>query len=151
MHNIKLLQRRSIFTMSEKFKMNFIKGTYWFGIIADALWVAGLVSPKVFGFLTGAPDFDPDIQVRLIMGIGASLMTGWTALLIWALQKPVERRGVLLLTACPVVTGLFFVALIGLQDGSSANLLLVIKTILLFITMTTSYFLAGKLEKQGAA
>jgi hypothetical protein len=134
--------------MNDQKKMTFIRSTYWLGIAADALWVVGLLSPKVFGFLTGTPDFYPDIQVRLIMGIGASLMTGWTLLLYWALQKPIERRGVLLLTACPVVVGLFIVALIGLQDGSSANLLLLIKTVVLFTSMSTSYFLAGKMEKQ---
>lgn len=127
-------------------RMKFIKGTYWLGIVADSLWIAGLLSPKVFGFLTGAPDFNPDLQVRLIMGIGASLMTGWTFLLIWGLQKPIERKGILLLTACPVVTGMFVVALLGLQDGGPENFLLLIKTVVLFISMSTSYYLAGKLE-----
>jgi len=40
------------------------------------------------------------------MMIGVSLMLGWTALLIWADRKPIERRAVLLLTVCPVVIGL---------------------------------------------
>jgi hypothetical protein len=32
------------------------------------------------------------------MGYGASLMLGWTALLIWAYQKPLERKVVAALT-----------------------------------------------------
>jgi len=42
----------------------------------------------------------------LMIGIGAALMAGWTCLLIWADRKPVERRGVLLLTIVPVIAGL---------------------------------------------
>jgi hypothetical protein len=60
----------------------FIKVPYWLGIFADALWVAGLFSPVIFGILTGTPDFDPDLQTRLIMAIGGSLMAGWTLLIL---------------------------------------------------------------------
>jgi len=38
--------------------------------------------------------------------MGASLMLGWTALLLWADRRSVERRSVLILTAFPVVVGL---------------------------------------------
>ena len=40
------------------------------------------------------------------MGMGASLMLGWTALLLWADRKPLARKGVLLLTVFPVIAGL---------------------------------------------
>jgi hypothetical protein len=40
------------------------------------------------------------------MGMGASLMLGWTALLLWADRSPMERKGVLLLTVLPVIAGL---------------------------------------------
>ena len=40
------------------------------------------------------------------MGMGASLMLGWTALLLWADRLPVDRRGVLLITVVPVIVGL---------------------------------------------
>ncbi len=96
--------------------------------------------------LTGNPDFTPDLQVRLIMGIGGSLMTGWTLLLVWALQKPVERRFVILLTAIPVVFGMFIISLIGFLDGNTTNILLIIKTIVLMTSMVSSYILAGKAE-----
>ncbi len=41
------------------------------------------------------------------MGLGASLMFGWTVLLLWAYRRPMERRGVLLITIFPVIVGLF--------------------------------------------
>jgi hypothetical protein len=43
---------------------------------------------------------------RYALAVGAALMLGWTFLLIWADRKPVERRGVLLLTIFPVKVGL---------------------------------------------
>jgi hypothetical protein len=38
--------------------------------------------------------------------IASSLMWGWTLLLVWADQKPMERKGILLLTTFPVIFGL---------------------------------------------
>lgn len=37
---------------------------------------------------------------------GAPLMSGWTALLLWADRRPLERRGVLPITIAPVLAGL---------------------------------------------
>lgn len=124
-----------------------IKSAYWVGIIADAVWAVGLLFPGIFGILTGRPEFSPDLPVRVIMGIGASLMTGWTVLLAWAVRKPVERRGVLLITAFPVVFGLLIVALISFRAGNTSYLWIVIKTVILFIVMIASYFLASKIAK----
>ena len=129
---------------SQKTVSSLIKTPYWLGIVADALWAAGLFFPAVFGILTGRTDFNPDLQVRLIMGIGGTLMTGWTLLLLWAVQRPVERSFILLLTAFPVVTGMFVIALIGYLDGNPTNLWLIIKTIVLIISMVTGFFLAQK-------
>ena len=124
--------------------MFLIKLAYWLGIGADALWEIGLLFPTVFGMLTGQPDFDPDVQIRLIMGIGGSLMTGWTLLLLWAIKKPIERRFVILLTAFPVVFGLTVVTYIGYAGGNTFNLWILIKNSILIIAMLTSYILAGK-------
>ena len=132
--------------MNEQQQLVMIKLAYWLGIGADALWTVGLLVPGIFGILTGTPDFQPDLQVKLIMGIGASLMAGWTCLLVWAVRKPIERRGVILLTAFPVVFGLFVVAFVGFLGGNTANLWLLIKTTILFFAMVTSYILAGKIE-----
>ena len=130
-------------------KMLFIKGTYWIGIGVDALWAVGLFFPSVFALLVGRPDFNVDLQVRLAMGVGGSLMTGWTFLLLWAFLKPVERRGVLLLTACPVIVGIFTMALIGVIDGNTSSIWVLIKTFSLFIAMLCSYYFAAKMDRQG--
>ena len=92
--------------MNEQKRILLIKVAYWLGIGADALWAVGLLFPKIFGILVGRLDFNPDFQTQIIMGIGGSLMTGWTFLLLWAVRKPIERRVVILLTAFPVVFGM---------------------------------------------
>ena len=86
-----------------KKRLFLIKIAYWLGIGADALWAVGLLFPQMFVILMGNPDFDPDLQTRIIMGIGGTLMTGWTFLLLWAVRELIERRVVILLTAFPVV------------------------------------------------
>ncbi len=133
--------------MKEQTGMLLIKFAYWMGICADALWAVGLLFPQVFGILTGRPDFSPDLQVRLIMGMGGSLMTGWALLLLWAVKAPVERRVVSLLTAFPVVFGLFIVALVGFLEGNSFNIWILIKTAILFVLMVTGYILAEKMAR----
>ncbi|MFC2104376.1 hypothetical protein ACFLS4_03375 [Bacteroidota bacterium] len=83
----------------QKKKMFLIKLPYWLGISADALWAIGLLIPTAYGYLTGNPDFNPSFETRQIMGIAGTIMTGWTFLLIWAVRKPIERRGVILYCA----------------------------------------------------
>ena len=134
--------------MNETKNMFLIKIAYWLGIGADALWAVGLLFPKIFGILTGQLDFNPDLQVRLIMGIGGALMTGWTFLLLWAVKQPIERRAVILLTAFPVVFGLSVVALIGFLVGNTSNIWILIKNSILIISMITSYMLASKAAKE---
>jgi hypothetical protein len=44
-------------------------------------------------------------------------MLGWTALLIWADRKPLERKGVLLLTVFPVITGIVLTGITAVLAG----------------------------------
>ena len=133
--------------MHEQSRMFFIKIAYWLGIGADALWAVGLLFPQVFGILTGRPDFNPDLQIRLIMGIGGSLMIGWTFLLLWAVRQPIKRRFVILITAF-VAFGLFIVAFIGFLEGNTSNIWILTKNTILIISMVTSYILARNMDKQ---
>ncbi len=149
----KTMQSRQLNTASDNTihaskSMFVIKLTYWLGIGADALWALGLLIPQVYAVLVGTPDFAPDFQTRQLMLLGGSLMTGWTFLLIWALQKPVERRGVLLLTAFPVIFGLFFTTANGIANGNRVLYWALAKLIVLIIAMVSSYLLAGKLAHQ---
>ena len=128
-------------------KLFLIKIAFWLGIGADAFWAVVLLFPKFYGILFGLSDYNPDLQTRLILGIGGTLMTGWTFLLLWAVRKPIERRAVILLTAFPVVFGMFIVALIGYLEGNASNIWILIKTVILFMSMVLSYILASNMNK----
>jgi hypothetical protein len=82
---------------------------YWTGAVLDALSAfAMLYSPFYVSVnLADAANFVPGAEYRYAMAHGAALMIGWTVLLIWADRKPLERRGVLIITAFPVVVGLY--------------------------------------------
>ena len=134
--------------MTERRKMRIIQTAYWLGIVADALWAVALVYPPLYGILTGNPDFDPDLPYRLTMGIGASLMAGWTFLLAWAAIQPVERRGVLLLTVFPVIAGLARVSIVGIVYGGATNYWILGKISILAISMLGAYHLADKIAKE---
>jgi hypothetical protein len=122
-----------------------IRIAYWLGIGADVLWAVGLFVPRVFGILTGRSGFNPNWELRSAMAVGGVLMTGWTFLLIWAIRKPIERRFVILLTAFPVVFGLFVVAFADILNGNTFEIWILIKTAILFSFMINSYILAGKM------
>lgn len=83
-----------------------LRGCYWFGAIFDGALVVPMLAPSVAGRMFGIEGFNPGADYRYAMMVGASLMLGWTALLIWADREPVERKAVLILTVFPVVLGL---------------------------------------------
>ena len=126
-------------------KLWLIKLPYWMGVAADALWAIALFFPSVFGALTGVNGFSPDWQMQSVMAIGGVLMGGWTLLLVWAVQRPAERRFVILLTAV-VVAALFLLTLINVLKGNTSEYWILIKCLVLFGAMLTSYSLAGETD-----
>jgi lipopolysaccharide assembly outer membrane protein LptD (OstA) len=79
---------------------------YWVGAIFDGIVVLPMLFPPIAEAIFGIQHFNPGTDYRYAMGVGASLMIGWTILLLWADRKPVKRKDILLLTLFPVVTGL---------------------------------------------
>ncbi|CQD19761.1 hypothetical protein BN1232_04663 [Mycobacterium lentiflavum] len=79
---------------------------YWTGAVVDAAMVIPLLVPGVAAAMLGVNPFAPGADYRYVAGLSAALMAGWAALLVWADREPVARRGILLLTVCPVVLGL---------------------------------------------
>ena len=79
---------------------------YWVGAIVDAAAGVQMLSPRLFAFMMGLKDFRPGAEYAYAMGMGAALMFGWTALLLWADRAPLARRDVLALTVFPVIAGL---------------------------------------------
>jgi len=87
------------------------------GAVTDALALAPMLAPSVAKLLWGF--HDDSGAYRFAMGYGASLMLGWTVLLIWAYRRPLERRAVAALTAL-VICGLVLTEVAAVLSGQLA-------------------------------
>ena len=79
---------------------------YLVGAVFDAIFGTLLLFPSVLADVVGLPEVPSHVPERVALTMTASLLWGWTGLLLWGLRSPVERRGVLLLTISPVIAGL---------------------------------------------
>jgi hypothetical protein len=84
------------------------------GAVADAFFGVAMVYPALLQAALKIPQMEVTVETRSALGMGAALMFGWTVLLLWANVKPLERRGVLIITVFPVITGLALTTLYGL-------------------------------------
>ena len=122
-----------------KTQILWLRVSYWTGAIADGYATYLMLFPKI----------SAGVEYRYALGMAASLMLGWTFLLIWADRKPLARRTVLLLTAFPVVSGILLADVYAIYSGlisfekalPSAIFLMV-----LIILFSYSYFNARNLE-----
>ena len=85
--------------------IRWLRVSYWVGAIADAIATVVMLVPELGRRVYGVSGLEVTADYRYAMGLGASLMFGWTVLLLWADRKPVERRGVLMITVL-VIFGL---------------------------------------------
>ncbi len=95
----------------------FIKICFYVGVIVDLLATIPLLSPGVAKSMFGLNNFEPGHDYLYASRIGASLMFGWTLLLLWGSFKPIERKGVLLLTVFPVLAGLLISSVLAVFSG----------------------------------
>jgi len=135
--------------MSIKKKYSLIRAVCWIGAAVDIIWAAAFAFPVLFTLLTGREGIANDLSMRLISGAAASLLAGWSLLLIWTAQRPVQRRGVMAITAFPVVAGLFFVTLAGYMAQGDMTQWILFKTAGLFAAMLWGFFTANTLAKEG--
>jgi hypothetical protein len=87
--------------------------------VAGAVTDAGALLPMLFPALAGLMwgFHDSSGSDRFAMGYGASLMLGWTVLLLWAYQRPLERRFVAALTVL-VIYGLILTEVVAVLSGT---------------------------------
>jgi hypothetical protein len=84
------------------------------GAITDALALIPMLSPSAAAMMWGFRDLDGPYQFA--MGYGATLMAAWTGLLVWAYQRPVDRRFVAALTVF-VIYGLVTTEVLAVLAG----------------------------------
>ncbi len=111
--------------LNMKKKIALLRFCYWTGAVLDALTVIPMLSSQLGGRMFGIANFNPAAEYKYAMGLGATLMLGWTFLLIWADRRPIERKGVLILTVCPVLAGLFLSGIYAVNSGmiSAVNMI----------------------------
>jgi hypothetical protein len=97
-------------------KIRWLRVSYRTGAIIDALAAVQMLSPNIFAVTNNLNNFQPAAEYHYAMGMGASLMIGWTVLLLWADRKPFERKGVLGITIIPVIFGLILNEIAAVQS-----------------------------------
>ncbi len=125
--------------MSTQSKIVWLRVSYWAGAIADGIIAVRALMPEIMG----------ETEFQYAMGIAATVIVGWTCLLIWADRKPVERKGVLLLTVFPVITGLLLTSMYAVTKGvfpMDRIIPLWIAGVGLIVLMSFSYFNARGLN-----
>lgn len=93
-----------------------LRVSYWSGAILDVLTGLVMTFPGLFAILNRPARFEPGLDYRYAMGMGAPLMFAWAVLLLWADRKPVERRGILPITLL-VVAGEVLTQVWGIAAG----------------------------------
>ncbi len=91
-----------------------LRTAFLLGAITDALAVIPMLFPSMASLLWG---FDESTgPYRFAMGYAATLMLGWTGLLLWAHRRPLERAFVAPLTVF-VIYGLALTEILAVASG----------------------------------
>ncbi|HKI85853.1 MAG TPA: hypothetical protein VKA53_03820 [Thermoanaerobaculia bacterium] len=91
-----------------------LRRAFLLGAITDALALIPMLVPSMASLLWGFSN--PTGAYQFAMGYGASLMFGWTVLLLWAHRRPIERRFVAALTVL-VIYGLVLTEIVAVFSG----------------------------------
>jgi hypothetical protein len=130
----------------------FIGACYYAGAAADALAVLPLCFPEIARAMFGLREAGTGGDYLYASRVAASLMLGWTFLLLWASRRPVERRGVLLLTLLPVLAGLIASSVLAVGSGFvAAGRMLPLWVFYASIVplYVAAYVIAGKIRGEG--
>ena len=129
-------------------QIKWLKIAFLAGIITDALALVPMLYPPMAKFMWGFDKFSDNYFFA--MGYGASLMAGWTLVLIWAYKKPLERRGIAFLTII-VIIGLIATEIFAVANGN-ININKMISTWILQIVLlglfSFSYVITHKFSKK---
>ncbi len=127
-----------------------LRASYWAYAIFELMALIPMLSPTLFGRVMAIPDFHPGSDYTYAMGIAAVFTLGWILLLVWADRKPVERKGVMLLTTVPVIVGNMFCGVYAASSGLIATTMVIpswIAQTIIIALFAFSYREAGKLDK----
>ena len=123
-------------------KIFWLRVSYWVAAIVDLIFAIALIFfPGFTQFLwqLDTPIQGTDLMWTKYWGV---MVFAWTCTLLWADRKPLERKGVLLLTCFPVIIGLASVKVYAIiyNLASTLSLSLIIGMLaVIFILCLFSY------------
>jgi hypothetical protein len=127
---------------------------YLAGAVADAVIGVLLLLPETLAQVLGLAGAPTGGMERLALAMTATMLFGWTGLLLWGAASPVERRGVLALTIFPVIVGLALAVLYGwrglLISGQGAFGIWLMQA-LLVVLLTWAYMAAHRMARNLAS
>ena len=103
--------------MEVKNRILWLRICYWIGAIVDGFVAIAWLFPDFWASFNNFSQHQSGIELNFAMWQGAALMLGWTVLLLWADRKPVERKGVMLITLFPVLTGMILSNILSVTSG----------------------------------
>jgi hypothetical protein len=103
--------------MNKSKKILLLRLSYWIGTIVDGFVAVQLLLPGFWASFEGLSAYTPSSTLNFALGTASALMFGWTVLLVWADRKPLERKGVLLLTTFPVIFGIILNDILSVTSG----------------------------------
>lgn len=127
-------------------KSMFVLGAVIDGFISASwfLIAAGWEIPNILNGYTGSGQ-----DYRLAMYVAAMFMAGWSVLLAWGALKPVERRGLLLITAGFLLLSVIAeLAFYRLMLGGAVLVFGVTKRLVLTALFTSAYFYSRGQEER---
>jgi predicted CoA-binding protein len=131
--------------------VRWLRISYWTGAAVDTVAAALMLFPEAGRVVYGVTVLEQSAAYRYAMGLGASLMLGWTLLLLWADRKPMERRGVLPITVV-VIAGLAWAGGRAVSAGLIPRPQMIASCVLqalLAVLFLYSYFRAGRARASG--
>ncbi len=84
--------------------MIWVRASYWIGAAVGFLIALPMILSALPPFSAEKTPFPPWADAEFFLRMGGSFILGWSALLIWADRKPIERKGILLLSLFPVLS-----------------------------------------------
>jgi len=153
------IKKGGVSSMGTTNRIKLLRISFWVGALLDGIYAINMGLVWLNDSYSGIDPlrlmrFTEGLQSRYVWGIACSLMLGLTFLLLWAAKKPLERRGVIMLTAFPVVTGLlldsFYAISVNLAKWTDVLALQAVYVVLI-VLFTSSYLLTRPqlIERKG--
>jgi hypothetical protein len=130
--------------MNSERKIKILKTAFWIGAIIDGkaffLFLFPGLLPNVTKFIFDMSIPEATCQEAVWLRILAAIFDlGWTMLLIWAALKPIERKGIMLLTVFPILSGILVLRIMNTFNTVVSTAYIITNVIFVFLLIFFAY------------